>query len=294
MVTPGILPDLIEEAMIGIVAEDMTKGQQARFAAITNRLLESDEPADQWLGKTIMIELADAAIAQYQAEQEGRVWSMYCLGRVGDTACFYVGISRDVEARYKTHVAAARCATDRAGSQCPVSRRIRAELEPNGPGVWVETILSGLTEAMAKRLETTMVTEMVKQGTALENGNLLGRRGPANRYPRGTPEYDEANREYQRQRLANDPEYRAAGQDASREYKRQLRSTPEGLEQCRAATRKCRSTLEGHTRSLASKALLALKNGGSLTPKRQQHIESAGFVDKAKAILAARGEVWPD
>ena len=78
-------------------------------------------------------------------------------------------------------------------------------------------------------------------------------------------------------RRATDPEYRAAWQDASREYQRRQFATP-----------------AGRTRHLAKQALADLKKGGSLTLTRRHHIESAGRIEDARAIIEARGDAWPE
>ncbi len=283
----NVVGDFIED----LLREPMTAAEQTRFAGIMERMFASDSPADQWLSSAIMMQICDKAEAEYQAEQEGRIYSIYALGRVGETAAFYIGASKDVQARYAAHLETARYASGSNG-QLPVTVRIRAEMPPNGPGVWCETLLPNLTLETAKSLEGSLVSELVRNGADLTNGNLLGKHGPANRHPPGTPEFDEAQREYMRQ-LRSTPE----GLEQCREASRRCRSTPEGLEQSRNASRRGQrkryATPEGRTRSLASRALNDLKNGRPLTPMRRQHLEDAGRVENARAILAARGESWP-
>jgi predicted GIY-YIG superfamily endonuclease len=270
------LEEAIGDAIDEIAAQSRTPAGQERFAAIVERLLESDVPIERWMGSGVMMAVADQAAAQYEREEEGRVYSIYALGRVGETKCFYLGVSQDVAARYTRHMKAARCNLGHE-SQLPVAVRVRAELEPNGPGVWVETLLPNLTQETAKCLEALMIAGLVRGGVALENRELRGQHGPPNRHPEGTPEYDEARRAYHRDRRATDPEYRAAWQDASREYQRRQYATP-----------------AGRTRHLAKQALADLKKGGSLTLTRRHHIESAGRIEDARAIIEARGDAWPE
>lgn len=249
-----MLEEAIGEAVDEIAATVRSTAGQERFAAIVERLLESENPVEQWLGTSMAMSLADKAEAQYEAELEGRVYSIYALGRVGESVCFYLGVSQDVPARYKKHLEDARCVSARA--QRPVSARVYAEMEPKGRGIWCETWLSGLTETTAKQLEAIMVTGLVRGGVALENRNLRGEHAPPNRYPEGSPEYNEAQREYYRDRQAN-PDYR--------------------------------------NRCLARKALWDLKQGQPLTPRKVEVITLAGRVEDALAILHEQGREaeWP-
>lgn len=251
----NVVGDVIEEILRG----ETTVAEQVRFQGIMERMLASDSPADQYLSSSIMIQLADNAQAQYVAEEEGRVYSIYAIGRVGETAAFYIGASKDVQARYKKHLRNAGSVSERARQ--PVSARIHAEM--NRDGVWCETWLSGLTKEMAQSLEATLITELVRGGAALENSNLRGEHGPPNRHPHGSPAYDVANR--------------AANRAASLAHHHEHQATDP----------KYRS------RRLAKDALQDLKKGRSLTPMRRHHIETAGRVEDARAILAARGEDWP-
>ncbi len=252
----NVVGDVIEEILDG----EMTAGEQVRFQGIMERMLASDRPADQYLHASIMVQLADEAQAQYEREEEGRIYSVYTLGRVGKTDAFYIGASKDVQARYASHLQAARSASSRDG-QLPVAVRIRAEMPPNGPGVWVETLLPNLTLETAKSLEGSLVSELVRNGADLENRELLGKHGPANRQPKGSLAYNEANREANREchrrRLANDPEFRS--------------------------------------HCLAKNALWDLKQGRRFTPRKVEVITLAGRVEDALAILRSQGREsdWP-
>ncbi len=86
------ISDVVEE----IAAKVRTPAGQERFAAIVERLLESDIPTEQWVGSGVAMALADQAQAQYEAEEEGRHWDVLVVGRTGETRAFHFVASEDV------------------------------------------------------------------------------------------------------------------------------------------------------------------------------------------------------
>jgi len=80
-----------------IASRIRTPAEQSRFAAVIDRLLESDNADDRWLGVGVMLALADAAEAQYEREMEGRHWDVLVVGRTGETRAFHFVASEDVQ-----------------------------------------------------------------------------------------------------------------------------------------------------------------------------------------------------
>lgn len=90
-----------EEAVLAqlneIASRIRTPAEQARFEALMDRLLASDNAEDRWIAAGVMLALADAADAQHGAEEEGLHWDVLVLGRIGDTRAFHFLASEDVQ-----------------------------------------------------------------------------------------------------------------------------------------------------------------------------------------------------
>ncbi len=117
-----------------------TPAQQSRFEAVMDRLLESEDLEDRWIATGVMLALADAADAQYHAEEEGRHWDVLVVGRIGDTRAFYFAASADLQGDF---AAFARehdgVWGERMGSRClpvAVARRISEMLTQTVAGAW--------------------------------------------------------------------------------------------------------------------------------------------------------------
>jgi len=182
---------------------------------------------------------------------------VYYLAFGEDPRPAYVGLTSQPDKRLQWHIQASRSPSKR--TQQAIAQRIYEESEQGRP-VQLKVLLDGLTRAEGKAQEVKVVRGLLRSGIALENGELREKLSPANRHPYGTTAYDEANRAaglaLHHEHQANDPDYR--------------------------------------NRKLANSALWGLRKSRPLTPMRRHHITTAGpdFIDKARAILAARGEVW--
>lgn len=123
-----------------IASRIRTPAEQARFAAVMNRLLESDDPEDHWIGVAVMLTLFDQADAQYEAEEEGRHWDILVVGRIGETRAFHFAASEHVQGDF-------------------------AALAREHDKVWGERMGSGcLPEAVARRI-AEMLNQTVDGGT---------------------------------------------------------------------------------------------------------------------------------
>ena len=90
------LEEAFGDAFEEIAAKVRTPAGQERFAAIVERLLESDRPTEQWIGAGVAMALADQAQTQYERQDEGRHWDVLVLGQTGETRAFHFVASEDV------------------------------------------------------------------------------------------------------------------------------------------------------------------------------------------------------
>lgn len=204
-------------------------------------------------------------------EQPAGPYTLYYLGFGADQRPVYVGITRTpLKQRLQNHIGNARSPAGRA--KHPIARRIQAEAEQGRP-VWLKVLMEDLSEETAKEQEIKVIQGLRRAGIALENCNLLGKHGLANRHPAGSLEYEDAKREhgreYLRDRRARDPEYREACLAHHHEHQ--------------ATDPKYRN------RKLANSALWRLKRGGGVTPRRVEVLTLDGRAADALAILREQG-----
>ncbi len=210
-----------------------------------------------------------------QPAADAALWSTYVLRRSDTGAVIYAGRSTQPEHRLRLHIKAARSPTHR--HKRAISGLVY-ELSEQGIRITLEVVAESLSSMTAKTAEARLIQELLKTGAPLANVLMLdgGKGGVVIHSAPGSLGFAAAQREYHRERRRIDPEYREAHRVASRECHREQYATP-----------------EGRTRALAHRALTDLRKGGSLTPMRRHHITSAGRIEDAIAILAARGESWP-
>lgn len=144
-------------------------------------ILEGDDETASTAALQVAIAMADGLLQEYEDDLAGGRWTSYLIRSLGDgrlpdgtvvepATIIYVGRTRNLEEREKTHRIAASSQSHRGRSM--IAQAIY-ELRHQNVDVWFQPVNTDMSLEDAKRSEAALVRALLKTGSPLQNRQLV-------------------------------------------------------------------------------------------------------------------------